>query len=98
LSVRGPIVSPHLAALVLTPVAPHMLFDLSLVLAPDEPVRIEVLDDVPANLLADGRQVATLEGGDAVVCRTGPHNARFVSFGRRQFFRIVKTKFGLADR
>ena len=98
LSVRGPIVSPHLAALVLTPVAPHMLFDLSLVLAPNEPVRIEVLDDVPANLLADGRPVATLEGGDAVVCRTGPHNARFVTFGRRQFFRIVKTKFGLADR
>lgn len=98
LSVRGPIVSPHMAALVLTPVSPHMLFDLSLVLGPAEPVRIEVLDDVPASLLADGRPVATLHGGDAVTCRAGPHNARFVSFGRREFFRIVKTKFGLADR
>lgn len=98
LSVRGPLVSPHMAALVLTPVSPHMLFDLSLVLGPDEPVRIEVLDHVPASLLADGRPVATLEAGDAVTCRAGPHNARFVSFGRREFFRIVKTKFGLADR
>lgn len=98
LSVRGPIVSPHLAALILTPVSPHMLFDLSLVLGPDEPVRIEVLDEIPASLLADGRPVTTLQGGDAVTCRTGPHSARFVSFGRREFFRIVKSKFGLADR
>jgi NAD kinase len=61
-------------------------------------VRIEVLDDVPASLLADGRQIATLQGGDAVTCRAGPHTAHFVSFGRREFFQIVKAKFGLADR
>ena len=39
LSARGPIVSPQHRALLLTPVSPHMLFDRSLVLDPDEPVR-----------------------------------------------------------
>src|SRR5438045_8698945 len=40
-SVRGPIVSPRLRALILTPVSPHMLFDRSLVLDDAHRVRIE---------------------------------------------------------
>ena len=35
-SARGPIVSPALRCLVLTPISPHMLFDRSLVLAEHE--------------------------------------------------------------
>ena len=35
-SVRGPIVSPALRCIVLTPISPHMLFDRSLVLAEHE--------------------------------------------------------------
>ena len=42
-SARGPIVEPTHRCLLLTPVSPHMLFDRSLVLAPDRHVRIEVL-------------------------------------------------------
>jgi NAD+ kinase len=43
LSARGPVVSPKHRALLVTPVAPHMLFDRSLVLDPNEIVEIEVL-------------------------------------------------------
>ena len=35
LSARGPILSPRLRAIVVTPVSPHMLFDRPLVLEPD---------------------------------------------------------------
>jgi NAD+ kinase len=97
-SARGPIVSPRHRAIVVTPVAPHMLFDRSLVLGADESVGLEVLDGRPAALVVDGRQMATLTAGDAVVCRTGRHDARFVTFGGRDFHRILKAKFGLADR
>ena len=44
LSARGPIISPTHRALLLTPVAPHMLFDRSLVLDAAEQVRVEVID------------------------------------------------------
>ena len=98
LSARGPILSPRMRALVLTAVSPHMLFDRSLVLDAAEPVRLEVIDGRSANLVVDGRRVATLATGDSVTCRAGPYPARLVSFGRRDFFRILKTKFGLADR
>src|SRR5256885_8267191 len=58
LSARGPIVSPHLRALLLTPVAPHMLFDRTLVLDEREWVTLEVIDGRGASLSLDGRNTA----------------------------------------
>jgi NAD+ kinase len=98
LSARGPIVSPRHRAVLLTPVSPHMLFDRSLVLDPDEVVTIELAGHRPASLSVDGRPVATLETGDAVVYRGAKEVARLVRFGRRDFHQILKAKFGLSDR
>ena len=98
LSVRGPIVSPTLRALIMAPVSPHQLFDLSLVLAPDEAVGIEVTDGQSATLLVDGREIAVLDPGDRVRCSAGAHTARLVTFGERDFHQILKAKFGLTDR
>jgi len=98
LSARGPIVSPQIRAIVLTPVSPHMLFDRPLVLDPEEPVTVEMLGHRPADLSIDGRRVAGLAEGDTVTCRADPEVARFVRFGRHRFHQILKTKFGLSDR
>lgn len=98
MSARGPIVSPTHRALLLTPVAPHMLFDRTLVLDATETVRLEVLGPVEASLSVDGRSMGVLRPGQGVVCTAGPHSARLVTFGGRDFHQILKTKFGLADR
>src|SRR2546421_480229 len=97
-SVRGPIVSPRQRALILTPVSAHMLFDRSLVLDEAETVRIELIDDRPAVVTVDGRELGTMGRGDAITCTSAPHAAPFVTLERRGFFKIVKTKFGLSDR
>jgi NAD+ kinase len=97
-SARGPIVAPTHRCLLLTPVSPHMLFDRSLVLDPAAAVRLEVLGNRPATLSVDGRTLATLEVGDTVTCTAAALAARLVMFGRRDFLRILKTKFGLSDR
>ncbi len=98
LSARGPIVAPELHAFIVTPVAPHQLFDRSMVLSPEDDVRIELLDWRPARLLCDGVQVAALAPGDTVTCRRGPWVAKVVTFGRRDFRGILRKKFGLEDR
>jgi len=98
LSARGPIVSPRHRALLVTPVAPHMLFDRTLVLDATESVRVGVVDTRAATLSVDGRDVGVLSGGDAIVCTAGAHAARLVTFGDRDFHDILKAKFGLADR
>jgi NAD+ kinase len=98
LSARGPVVSPTHRALLLTPVSPHMLFDRSLVLDPDEYVEIEVIGHRPATLSIDGQTAASLGEGDSVAVRASTSVARFVRFGERRFHQILKTKFGLSDR
>jgi NAD+ kinase len=98
MSARGPIVSPGHRALLLTPVSPHMLFDRSLVLDPDEAVEIEVHGHRPAELAIDGQRVATLVERDAVSCVAAQERARLVRFGERRFHQILKAKFGLSDR
>lgn len=97
-SARGPILDPELRALVVTPVSPHMLFDRSMVVAPDVEVRLDILGPRPATLSIDGRNIGQLFEGDAIVCTASPTPARLVSFAPRDFHRILKTKFGLADR
>jgi NAD+ kinase len=97
-SARGPIVEPTHRCLLMTPVSPHMLFDRSLVLAPSARVRIEVVGDRSATLSVDGNNLGTLARGDAVTCTAASLSARFVTFGPRDFLRILKTKFGLSDR
>jgi NAD+ kinase len=98
LSARGPIVSPRHRAIVITPVSAHMLFDRALVLDADEAIRLEVIGDRSAALVVDGRPIADLEPGDALVCLAGAHDALLVTFGHRDFHRILKAKFGLTDR
>jgi NAD kinase len=60
-------------------------------------VRIEVTGR-PVQLVVDGREAGLLEEGDAIVCSAAPRPARFVTFGPRDFYGILKAKFGVADR
>ena len=98
LSARGPIVSPKHRALLVTPVAPHMLFDRSLVLDPSETVEIEVLGEREAALAVDGRPVCNLADGASVICSPSASTARFLRFGAHHYHQVLKAKFGLADR
>ena len=100
LSARGPILSPSVRAMVLTPISPHsphMLFDRSLVLDASEWVRLTVVGAQPATLVVDGSATVQLAPGDVVTCRTAETAARIVTFGRRDFHAILRRKFGLAD-
>lgn len=98
MSARGPVLSPRLRAVLLTPVSPHMLFDRSLVLDPSELVEVEIIGHRPATLSIDGQPAASLADGDRVSVVPSEQVARFVRFGERRFHQILKAKFGLTDR
>ena len=98
LSVRGPVISPSHRAVIITPVAPHMLFDRTLVLGTNEPVRMELLGHRSAVLTVDGQVATELAEGDRVEITASATAARLVRFRERRFHQILKAKFGLADR
>ena len=98
LSARGPIISPKLRCLVVTPVSPHMLFDRSIVLDPS--------DEVPSGSRARGgptsSSTALLAARSTRASRSyagrEQNDALLVDFGDRKFERVLKSKFHLADR
>ncbi len=98
LSARGPVISPRHRAMLVTPVAPHQLFDRSLVLDPSESVLIELTGHREAMVVADGLAVCSLSQGAKVICRPSDRTARFVRFGHRPYHQILKAKFRLTDR
>ena len=98
LSARGPIISPKLRCLVVTPVSPHMLFDRSIVLDPSDDVSFRLQGPSGAELIVDGAPCGLLETGEQIVCRVGENDALLVNFGDRNFERVLKSKFHLADR
>jgi NAD+ kinase len=98
LSVRGPILSPHLRAIVVAPISPHMLFDRTLVLDPTEVLELTVAGPRPGVLVVDGRTTAPLEAGDTVTCGAADRPVRLVTFGPRDFHSILRARFHLADR
>ncbi len=98
LSLRGPILSPRLRALVVTPISPHMLFDRALVLDPEEWVALRLTDAPGAVVVVDGAAVAELGRDAVIVVRAGPHTARIVRFEAPDFHAVLRHKFNLADR
>jgi NAD+ kinase len=98
-SVRGPIASPALRCLVLTPVSPHMLFDRSLVLADQEELGFVVRGERGNVVLTvDGRELGELVPGDRVAIRAASEPVRLASLRPRDFHQVLKAKFDLPDR
>lgn len=97
-SAGGPIVSPDVACIVVTPIAAHMVFDRSLVLSSDEHVRLEVVGEEPGLLSADGRGSLELPVGASVGIGRAANPARLV---RRDdapaFHALVRDKFDLPE-
>ncbi len=98
LSAGGPIVEPDFEALVVTPVAPHMVFDRSLILKPSTVVELTVSGYRNGRVTVDGRVVTELEPGETLVCKASDRRVRFLTRTERNFHGILKEKFGLEDR
>lgn len=97
-SAGGPIVSPDVACIVVTPIAAHMVFDRSLVLSAEEHVRLEVVGEEPGLLSADGRGSLELPIGASVGIGRASNPALLV---RRDdapaFHALVRDKFDLPE-
>jgi NAD+ kinase len=94
----GPVLSPELDAMVVTPVAPHMIFDRSMVVAGNEPVGVRVLDSSGRIVVSvDGQLRGVLDPGDWLAVYTGPWRAKLVRLRPMDFFTRLRQRFSLSD-
>src|SRR5580693_6288763 len=97
-SAGGPIVSPSVEALVVTPAAPHSAYNRGLVLSVRDSLVLEILPN--SGRLAvevDGQVAAHVGPGDQIELRPRPGAARVVRLGRTTFYERARRKLRLTD-
>jgi len=97
-SAGGPIVSPAVEALLVTPAAPHSGYDRGLVLSLQDSLTLEILPT--SGRLAvevDGRVAAHVDVGDRIELRPRPGAAHVVRLGRTTFYERARRKLRLTD-
>jgi NAD+ kinase len=97
-SAGGPIMSPAVEALLVTPAAPHSAYNRGLVLSVTDTVTLEVLPG--SGQLAvevDGGVAGYLGPGDGLEIDARPAAARVVRLGRTTFYQRARRKLRIAD-
>lgn len=97
-SAGGPVVSPHMDAVIFTPVAPHIAFDRTVVAAVDEAVAVRVLPTSGRVAVSiDGQLRGVLEPGDWAAAYRAPERLRLVRLAPTEFYGRLRERFRLAD-
>jgi NAD+ kinase len=97
-SAGGPIMSPSVEALLITPAAPHSAYNRGVVLSVADMVTLELL---PASgqlaIEVDGRVSCYLDAGQRVDLRARPGGARVVRLGQTTFYQRARRKLRITD-
>ena len=98
LSVGGPIVSPVVDAILVTPLAPHGLFNRTLTIAAAELLEIDVLgESAPVVVERDGARERELTPGATIAVRRSDTPGLLVRLGWTSFYGRARRKLQLAD-
>ncbi|MGD0801573.1 MAG: NAD(+)/NADH kinase [Terracidiphilus sp.] len=99
LAANGPILTPNVDAMVITPICPHLLTLRPIVVRGDAllTVRVEGIANQAA-LTVDGQKAVELVMGDEVRCRKSSHTVNLVRISEGGFFEALRSKLSWGER
>ena len=99
LAANGPILTPQVDALVVTPICPHQL-TLRPIVVPGKALLVVRVEGVPGQCLLtiDGQQAVGLQVGDEVRCRRSKSTVNLVRMRDDGFFEALRTKLSWGAR
>jgi len=97
LAAGGPILTPDLEAIVLTPICPHVLTNRPVVMRPDARVRVTNVSAHPVTLTVDGRWTRELSPQDSIEVRKTERPLRTFR-PPSTFFAILRQKLSWGER
>jgi NAD+ kinase len=94
LSCGGPIVAPHLDALVLAPISPHTLSDRPIVVSGRSVIMVKLIDrpDTQAQITCDGVPLGALHAGDRLEVHPTTQKITLLHPNRFEYFRLLRSK------
>ncbi|WP_088187268.1 NAD(+)/NADH kinase [Desulfosporosinus sp. FKA] len=96
LSAGGPILSPNVQAVLLTPLAAHALSARPMVVSDQEEIEIFLSNGEQCLVSFDGRNSIKLRSGESVIIQKASIRAKLIRLGNRSFPQVVREK--LRDR
>jgi NAD+ kinase len=99
LAANGPILTPDVDALVVTPICPHLLTLRPIVVRGDAQLTVRV-EGIPnqALLTVDGQLAFTLHVGDEVRCQRSNYAVNLVRLNESGFFEALRSKLSWGER
>lgn len=94
LSAGGPVVTPDVPVLQLSPICPHSLASRALVFSDAEPVTIFPATPNQMVIVVDGNGGCYILPEDRVRVEKSPYKTRFIRLQSPEFFRILREKLG----
>jgi NAD+ kinase len=99
LAAGGPILSPNLEAIVITPISPHTISNRPFVLTANHDIQIQYLSPYdPVDVCADGLSKLPLSTGDVFHITRSLKKFRLVSLNRIDYFSTLRTKLGWSGK
>jgi NAD+ kinase len=99
LAANGPILTPDVDALVVTPICPHLLTLRPIVVRGDASLIVRVLGvQNQALLTVDGQKAVELLLGDEVRCRKSSYAVNLVRISEGGFFEALRSKLSWGER
>lgn len=94
MAVGGPLLHPHVQSSVLTPIAPHLEADRSLIIPPEATIRLQIFTGTQDGVFsADGQMNREVKNGATITVKSSPYMAKFL---RRKpptaFYQIITDK------
>ncbi|HVP33548.1 MAG TPA: NAD(+) kinase [Steroidobacteraceae bacterium] len=94
LSCGGPIIEPHLDALVIAPICAHTLSDRPIVLSSRSVIEVVLLEraDTQANVSCDGMRLGAIEPGDRLEVRAARERVTLLHPPGHDYYKLLRSK------
>jgi NAD+ kinase len=99
LAAGGPILTPEIEALVVTPICPHTISNRPLILSLEKEIQIEYISQSkPIEVIADGLYRFELKTGEKVKLRKSLRSFKLVNLNQMDYFSTLRTKLGWSGK
>lgn len=95
----GPILTPNLDAIVITPICPHTISNRPIVLLPKKEIQIQYISEYkPAQVIYDGFSHHGISTGDMLSIKRSKRTFQLVLLKDHDYFSILRTKLGWSGK
>lgn len=99
LAAGGPIISPEIDAIVITPICPHTISNRPIVLPIKNKIQIQYLSTYESiDVRADGLNAISLEPQQKITISKASKNFRLITLNRHEYFSTLRSKLGWSGK